>query len=189
MISQGKKQWIIAILFTAVAVLSIYAFISSKDSEDDPQVKEYSPPPVPKSLMEFNEQERQFSEALRKDPENAELRARLGDLYFENARFEKAIQEYQKVLVLNAQDVDTYNDLGLALHYTGRSGTAIDTLKKGTAVNPSFQRIWLSLGFVLASTGRNEEAREILQKAIQINPDTDIGVEAERMLKLINKPS
>jgi Flp pilus assembly protein TadD len=81
--------------------------------------------------------------------------------------------------------VDTYNDLGLAQHYSGKSDNAIETLTRGTQVVPSYQRIWLSLGFVLVSTGREFEAKPALKKAVEIAPDSTVGKEAQRILGLL----
>jgi len=111
--------------------------------------------------------------------------AHLGDKYFENNRYAEAIEAYEKVLKINPKDADTYNDLGLALHYTARSEKAVEILKKGAEVNPSFQRIWLSLGFVLTTTGKNKEAEVALNKAIALDPDSTQGQEAKRLLVFI----
>ncbi len=116
------------------------------------------------------------------DPEQL---SHLGDKYFESSRFPEAIEAYEKALKLNPKDVDTYNDLGLALHYTSRSDKAVEILRKGTEVNPSFQRIWLSLGFVLTATGKGEEAKTALNKAVAIDPNSTQGQEAKRLLGLV----
>ncbi|MEE8328303.1 MAG: tetratricopeptide repeat protein, partial [Thermodesulfovibrionia bacterium] len=116
---------------------------------------------------------------MEKSAETPESLAILGDRYFESNRFQDAIDIYERVLKLNPDDVDTYNDLGLALHYIGKSDRAIDTLTRGTEVNPSFQRMWLSLGFVLTATGKNDEAKEALKKAFELDPNSEPGLEAK----------
>ncbi len=122
---------------------------------------------------------------MEKSAETPESLAILGDRYFESNRFQDAIDIYEKVLKLNPDDVDTYNDLGLALHYSGKSGRAIDILRKGTEVNPSFQRMWLSLGFVLTATGKNDEAKEALKKTMELDPNSEPGLEAKRIQGLL----
>lgn len=119
---------------------------------------------------------------MEKSAETPESLAILGDKYFESNRFQDAIDIYERVVKLNPDDVDTYNDLGLALHYIGKPDRAIDTLRRGTEVNPSFQRIWLSLGFILTSTGKNDEAKEALKKAIELDPNSEPGLEAKKIL-------
>jgi tetratricopeptide (TPR) repeat protein len=105
-----------------------------------------------------------------------------GDQFFESGNYPQAIELYKKTLELKPDDVDTFNDLGLAYFYTRKPVMAVDTLKKGTEADPSFQRIWISLGFVLSSSGRIEEAKSALGKAVEINPDNEIGQESKRMI-------
>ena len=111
--------------------------------------------------------------------------ARLGDRYFESKRFQEAIEVYEKVLKLNPKDIDTHNDLGLAYYYTGQSEMAITKLREGSEVMPGYQRIWLSLGFILKASGKVQEAKEPLRKAAELNPNTDVGLEAKKMLDLV----
>lgn len=112
-------------------------------------------------------------------PESLSL---MGDNYFESGKYVQAIDIYRKVLELNPKDVDTYNDLGLSLHYIKQSNEAVDILKKGAQIDPNYQNIWLSLGFVLAQTGRNNEAKVTLQHTKMINPDSPQGQEAGKLL-------
>ena len=116
------------------------------------------------------------------DPEKL---AQLGDKHFESSRFAEAIEAYEKALKLNPKDADTFNDLGLELHYTARSEKAVEILRKGTEANPSFQRLWLSLGFVLTATGKGEEAKAALNKAVDLDPNSTQGQEAKRLLGLV----
>ncbi|MBI5740080.1 MAG: tetratricopeptide repeat protein [Nitrospirae bacterium] len=121
-------------------------------------------------------------EDLPDDPE--ELTA-LGDKYFETGRYDKAARAYEKAIQKRPNDVDAYNDLGLSLHFMKRSDDAADILRKGTQVDPSYQRVRLSLGYVLMSSGQKEEAKVILKKVVEMNPDTDIGIEAKRLLTFL----
>jgi tetratricopeptide (TPR) repeat protein len=70
----------------------------------------------------------------------------------------------------------------LALFYTGKPQESIEILKKGTGIDPEYQRIWLSLGFVMLSTGNKDDARTALVRARDIDPDSIIGREAVKML-------
>jgi Flp pilus assembly protein TadD len=121
-------------------------------------------------------------EELGVDTSDPQSLAHLGDQYFESSNYKQAIEIYKKVLEDNPSDVDTYNDLGLAYHYTGNSGLAEEALIKGIEVAPEFQRIWLSLGYVLSSAGKSEEASAALQITVNMGSDNEIGQEAIRML-------
>jgi tetratricopeptide (TPR) repeat protein len=186
------KKWTMIILFMIVGGFIIFALTRSYYKTEKPAGERPERAPVtgplveePKTKSEIRTEQVVPLEQLRVDTGNPESLALLGDKYFENNRFEQAIIIYERVLELNPKDVDTYNDLGLALHYTGRSDVAIETLKKGIKVMPSYQRIWLSLGFVLTSTKKNEEAKTALKKAIELDPNTEMGQEAKRILALL----
>jgi tetratricopeptide (TPR) repeat protein len=107
------------------------------------------------------------------------------DELFAQKRYAEAIPLYQRVIELDPGAPDAYNDLGLALHYSGQSEAALATLRTGTTKDPEFQRIWLTLGFVSAQAGDAASARESLQKALDLDPDNSIGQEATRILGLL----
>ena len=107
------------------------------------------------------------------------------DALFTAKRYTQAIAAYRKLLTLLPGDVETYNDLGLALHYAGRTDEALQVLEEGAVRDPRFQRILLTLGFVRLQVGRVEEARAALQACLDIDPDSPIAVEARRFLERI----
>ncbi len=116
---------------------------------------------------------------VQKDPA---LLARLGDERFRQRQYQDAIEIYTQVLAMRPDNVDTHNDLGLALYYSGQPGHALEVLKKGAEQDPGFQRIWLTLGFVQMHTAERPEARYALQEAIKLGTGNDIAQEAERLL-------
>ncbi len=116
---------------------------------------------------------------VQKDPA---LLAKLGDERFHQHQYQDAIDIYRQVLAMRPDDVDTHNDLGLALYYSGQPGQALAVLKKGAEQDPGFQRIWLTLGFVQMHTAERPEARYALQEAIKLGAGNKIAQEAERLL-------
>jgi Flp pilus assembly protein TadD len=109
------------------------------------------------------------------------------DRLFAAGRFAEAVTLYRKALELDPSDTGSRNDLGLALHYSGNSAQAITVLRAGADAAPEFQRIWLSLGFVSAQAGQTEQAREALTKARSLDPQSDVGLEADRLLGLLDQ--
>ena len=98
-------------------------------------------------------------------------------------RYGEAIRVYRRMLELEPKNASLLNELGLALHYDGKSAEAIETLRKATALDPKLQRAWLSQGFVLKSTGQDAKARAALEKTIALGASTPQGVEARKMLE------
>ena len=108
--------------------------------------------------------------------------SRRANEHFANRRYARAADLYQKLLTFDPENVDILNNLGLTLHYVGRSEEALQRLNDGVALAPDYQRIWLTLGFVNSSVGNMEEAREALSTAIEMGADSDVGRSASRML-------
>jgi tetratricopeptide (TPR) repeat protein len=109
--------------------------------------------------------------------------ARQGDAYFTNGQYPQAAEAYERALRAGDTDVNTWNSLGLTLHYLGRTDEALAILEEGVGRDPGYQRIWLTLGFVSGQAGDVERAREALSRAVEMNPDNDIGQSAASMLQ------
>jgi len=107
------------------------------------------------------------------------------DRLFAAQRFAAAVPLYRRLLELAPDNVEAKNDLGLALHYTGRSAEALTVLSEGVAAAPDFQRIRLTQGFVAAQAGQPALARQALTAARDMDPDSAVGKEADRMLGLL----
>ena len=102
---------------------------------------------------------------------------------FQRQDFEKAAELYQRLVEVSPEDASAYNNLGLTLHYLGRSDDALQILKMGSELQPNFQRIWLTLGFVNKGIGQNAAARQALERAVALGADTDPGKSAQAMLQ------
>ena len=120
-----------------------------------------------------------FSLSTMTDPDEL---ARQGDEFFASTQYDQAAQTYERLLELVPSNVDTYNNLGITLHYLGRSAEAVDRLNAGVAVDPAYQRIWLTLGYVNSQIGNIEQARTALTTALEMGADNDIGQSAAQML-------
>ncbi|MCU7936266.1 MAG: tetratricopeptide repeat protein [Candidatus Thiodiazotropha sp. (ex Dulcina madagascariensis)] len=118
--------------------------------------------------------------------DDPQLLAQLADSYFAEKNYQQAIKTYERSLEINPDDVETYNDLGLSLHYTGQSARAIEILKTGISKGEGFQRIYLTMGFVQAQTGDKEAAKRAFAKAVELGSDNRVGQEAQRMLSDLN---
>ena len=107
----------------------------------------------------------------------------LANEYFEDGRYAEAAELYEQLLAFGPDNADVHNNLGLTLHYLGRSDDALLRLGEGVALDATNQRIWLTLGFVNSETGNVNAARIALQKAIQIDAGNQIGQSAAKMLQ------
>lgn len=108
--------------------------------------------------------------------------AALAESHRSARRFAEAAAVYRRMLALDPKDASLHNELGMALHYTGKGEAAVAALERATALDPKLQRAWLSLGFVNKSLGREKAARAALAKAFALDPSSPVGVEAASML-------
>lgn len=178
----GKKINITAFMIIISVIALALATAGCSDSNEPTRVTTNKAPQRSAPLIELDSIKLLSMQEFNIDLNDPLAMASRGDQFFESGNYIQAIGLYEKTLELKPDDADTFNDLGLAYFYTGRPVIAVDTLKKGTKADPSFQRIWISLGFVLSSSGRIEEAKSALSKAVEINPDNEIGIESKRML-------
>lgn len=92
---------------------------------------------------------------------------------------------YEQLLAFNPNNGEIHNNLGLTLHYLGRSSEALRRLNEGVAVDPDNQRTWLTLGYVNSALGNTGQARMALTKATQTGTDESIRQSAAQMLKAL----
>lgn len=123
-----------------------------------------------------------FGEPLAQDPAEISRRA---DQFFANQQYQQASNAYERLLALDPQNAEIYNNLGLTLHYLGRSDEALRRLNEGIAVNPENQRIWLTLGFVNGQLGNVEQARKALTTATETGSNETIRQSAMKMLEAL----
>ncbi len=179
---ENYKKWVLTGIALVVSIVAILILFPPELNNRGAANSGLQPPPPPPQYTDLNQLTTMSVEELGLDSGDPHSLASTGDYYFENGNYLQAIEIYKRVLEINQNDVDTFNDLGLAYHYSGSSDLAVETLKKGTEIDPEFQRIWLSLGYVLKSVKMIEEAGPALQKAIDLAPDNVVGQEAARML-------
>ena len=109
--------------------------------------------------------------------------SRQADQFFANKQYDRAADAYERLLAFSPNDGEIHNNLGITLHYLGRSVEALQWLNNGTAVDPDNQRIWLTLGYVNSQLGNIEQARTALTTATQIGSNESIRQSAMKMLE------
>jgi tetratricopeptide (TPR) repeat protein len=186
MLTRMHRKWKYALVLLAAVSLVVFSFMTASCSRSDsPQNEQREAARSSAPMIEQNATKVLSVEELDVDSSDPQALAILADKYFKLKNYLQAAELYEKVIEVNPQDVSSYNSLGLVYYYTKRASLALDTLRKGTKVDPSFQNIWLTLGFVLMATGQIEEAKAPLSKAIELNPVNNVGQEAQKMLSSI----
>ena len=143
--TRNPRFWILMTVFQVAFGLAIFAITRQYYIQDSGNVSD-----EPKVVAQSESST--LGPSTIEDP--AEV-ARMANESFANKHYDRAAVLYERLLVLGPNDVNTYNNLGLTLHYLGRSNEALDVLEEGVSVDPTYPRIWLTLGRKIASLSRS----------------------------------
>ena len=106
----------------------------------------------------------------------------MADRFFAERNYAQAARYYERLVGLDPDNAVIRNNLGLTLHYTGRSAEALAMLGENVAAHPDHQRSWLTLGYVNSQTGDFAAARQALETAVRLDAASDVGRSAQSML-------
>ena len=102
-----------------------------------------------------------------------------GEQFNEAAKFEDAIAEFEKALVIDPRKPDAYINLGYALHMSGDYDTAVEYFEQALELAPDNEvlienlvGVYEAQGGNLAATGDYEGALVYFEKITRIAPDT-----------------
>ena len=94
----------------------------------------------------------------------------MGAALREQGKLEEAIEACNKVLALNPDYADGYNNLGVTLKEQGKLDEAIEAYNTALSLNPDYADGYNNLGNALTDQGRLEEAIESYKTALSLNP-------------------
>jgi len=184
MLTGSKRFWTGMIVFQVVYGAAIFAATRAYYG-DEPRASTMAAAPVaepgqwrpavsPESLVSLT-----TKDALPDDPATI---SHLADQHFANKNYEQAAEYYERLLDFDPDNANIRNNLGLTLHYTGRSDEALVVLGENVVAHPEHQRSWLTLGYVNRQMGDIAAARRALEMAISVDAASDVGQSAQRML-------
>jgi len=183
------KFWIPMTVFQIVFGLTVFTitrqyYIQDPDNVNADSAEIRQPAFVwPDGQTEMNSTQLNSSTFNQSSVEDPVEVTRQANEYFANKQYDKAAVLYERLLVFGPNNVETYNNLGITLHYLGKSSEAILRLNEGVTIDPTHQRIWLTLGFVNSQIDNAAQARTALNTAVKINADNEIGGSAIKMLE------
>jgi tetratricopeptide (TPR) repeat protein len=165
----------VAIICLAAGVGAGYYFGKSSGSTAMPVATSGAPAPTQLSTMDpavFMATEATLKSALQSKPNDVKTLVDLGNLYYDNNKFEPAIDSYSKALELNPNDVSVHTDRGSCYWSLGQAEPAIADFQKSLELNPTHPQTLYNLGIVYLH-GKNDMAgaRSAWEKLLAANPD------------------
>lgn len=186
---RNSKFWLLMVVFQVAFGLAVFAITRDYYMQDDRTIAGHAVPSVQSApAWQNNVIANEIARMDSTDPSQFSLQdpveiSRQADVYFTNRQYEQAAKLYERLLTFNPGNAEVHNNLGLTLHYLGRSDEALARLKEGVAVDPENQRIWLTTGYVNSELGNTDLARSALTNATLIGNDDSIRQSAQSMLE------
>ena len=120
----------------------------------------------------FMATEATLKSTLQSKPNDVKTLVDLGNLYYDNNKFQLAIDSYTKALELNPNDISVRTDRGSCFWSLGQADPAIADFQKSLEANPTHPQTLYNLGIVYLH-GKNDMAgaRNAWEKLLASNPD------------------
>ena len=120
----------------------------------------------------FAEAETFLREALRLEPENADVLNNLGTAIWEQGRSSEATAYYLRAYQFKKHDFGILNNLGMVLWEQGRPERAVEYYRRALELNPDSFDTQMNLGVSLSDIGRFEDALVWLRSATRMRPSS-----------------
>ena len=126
----------------------------------------------------------QLKTQAERESRNAEVRAQLGNLYFDGERFDEAARWYVAALEIEPKNVNVSTDLGIAYYYTNQPDRALEQFERSLALDPRHSKTLLNVGVVRAWGKQDlEGAAKAWERVIQVAPNSEEAARAKQGLE------
>jgi tetratricopeptide (TPR) repeat protein len=138
----------------------------------------------------FMADEASFKAMLKSNPGDVNTLVQLGNLYYDNNKFQEAVDTYGKALEIDPKNVNARTDRGSCYWSLGQADAAIGEFEKSLNVNPTHAQTLYNMGIVYLH-GKNDMAgaRKCWEKLLATNPDYPQRARIQQMLSSMSAPA
>jgi cytochrome c-type biogenesis protein CcmH/NrfG len=111
-----------------------------------------------------------LEQAVKLDPTAKAAYNSLGNVYYQQRRYQQAIAMYQKALSIDPDYAKARNNLGSTYMQLAMDRRAIDEFQKALRADSSYSLAYYNLACVYARSGNRATAAQYLQQAIALEP-------------------
>lgn len=127
---------------------------------------------------------------LRNDPKNPELLEEIGNVYYDQHDYEKAINYYQKYLDLRPQDAAVRTDMGTAMWYGGNPDGALSQYQIALRFQADYPNTLFNMGIVKWQGKQDREgALQAWQTLLAKYPEYQDRQKVEELIKKVQAES
>jgi tetratricopeptide (TPR) repeat protein len=112
-----------------------------------------------------------YKQAIRIDPDFADVHYDLGIAYSKSGMYKEAIKAYEQAIRIIPDFADVHYGLGVAYGKSGMYKEAIKACEQAIRIDPDFAKAHNNLGTAYDKSGMNKEAIDAYKQAIRIDPD------------------
>ena len=127
-------------------------------------------------------------EKLKADPNNADLLANIGNVYYDAQQYPSAIDFYQRALKVQPTNAGVRTDMATAYWYSGNADTAITEFDKALNYQPNNPNTLFNLGIVKWQGKMDVKgAVAVWQKLLQTNPTYENREKVQQLIAQAQK--
>jgi cytochrome c-type biogenesis protein CcmH/NrfG len=116
-------------------------------------------------------------------PQDAAVRASLGNLYFDGERYAEAATWYEDSLKIDPRNIEVSTDLAVAYYYTQQADRALAQLDHSLTLDASHLKTLLNQGIIRAFGKQDlKGAAESWQRVVALAPASEEGRRAQQGL-------
>lgn len=125
-------------------------------------------------------------ERLRGDPNDPDLLASIGNAYYDQHDYDKAVGYYHRYLAINPQDVSVRTDMGTAIWYNGNPDEAVQQYETALRIQPDFANALFNTGIVKWQ-GKHDRwgALQSWQRLLTVHPDYPDRQKVEQLMQKV----
>jgi outer membrane biosynthesis protein TonB len=120
-----------------------------------------------------------LEQAIKLDPTAKAAYNSLGNVYYQQRRYQQALAMYQKALALDPDYVQARTNLGNTYMQLAMHTRAIEELQKALQADSSYSLAYYNLACVYARSGNSATAAQYLQQAITLEPQARTWAQAD----------
>jgi tetratricopeptide (TPR) repeat protein len=120
-----------------------------------------------------------LEQAVKLDPTAKAAYNSLGNVYYQQRRYQQAIAMYEKALTVDPNYAKARNNLGSTYMQLTMDRRAIDELQKALRADSSYSLAYYNLACVYARSGNSATAAQYLQQAIALEPQARMWAQTD----------
>lgn len=121
--------------------------------------------------IDYEQKIKTLEMTVAQEPENITAWVLLGHAYYDTDQYNKAIEAYEKSLVLDPGKPDILTDLGVMYRRSGNPGKAISSFDKAISIDQKHEAARFNKGIVLMNDFKErDKAVKTWEELLEINP-------------------